>query len=173
MSDDSEYIPAVSELRSRFEKLAREGSDASLSTKATTPTSKPDDGERNLLGSPLLRHRAQSTLEKDGETTPFVAHHLRSSSSTSELNGLPSRRPPPPPPSPRNLKLASPSPAASPLLRASPAPLFSIHSSAESVAQVSRADLIARPPPPPPPRTVKSTGDSLAVLSNENLSDSV
>src|SRR5882762_11670688 len=89
--------PAVSSLRSRFEQLAVE----------TSPGHQP-----GLLAVDP-RPRAISGTQ---ETRPQYANHLRSTSSSSDLN-TGAKRPPPPPPPPRGLakrgvSSAAPSPSA-------------------------------------------------------------
>ncbi|KAL5508643.1 hypothetical protein ACEPAH_6262 [Sanghuangporus vaninii] len=130
---------AVSALRSKFEKLAHENLPASAtSTKpSSSTTSLPRHPETELLSPIATRQRALSNVEVDpgSNATPAPAHHIRTSSSSSDLKV--GRRPPPPPP-PR-----SPKPTGSPVIKPVP-------STNSSVAALNKTSLINRKPPPPP-----------------------
>ncbi|KAJ7250419.1 Endonuclease/exonuclease/phosphatase [Mycena rebaudengoi] len=93
---DTVSLPAVKNLRSKFEQLAQTGSKGP----GLAPIFAP-------------RPRATSSTFSNGDKAPS-SPTLRPSSSSSELRL--SRKPPPPPPS----RSAAPSPTASPLLRPAP-----------------------------------------------------
>ncbi|KAF5371467.1 hypothetical protein D9615_009590 [Tricholomella constricta] len=115
---DTERPPAVQSLRSRFEQLA-----VNLSPKSHHRHSSGNTGDLlapRTPGSP--RPRASSNTQSD---EPSGTHHLRSSSSSSDLKVGTKRPPPPPPPSrPSKGLTGSPTPALSPspLLRPVPVP---------------------------------------------------
>lgn len=106
---DTEPPPAVRSLRSKFERLAQE----------TSPNG--NHGEFLAPGG-LLSPRPRASSSTFSDSHPEI-HHLRSSSSSSDLKaGI--KRPPPPPPSrgskgPTSSPLLPPS---SPLLRPVPIP---------------------------------------------------
>ncbi|KAL5512223.1 hypothetical protein ACEPAG_3508 [Sanghuangporus baumii] len=130
---------AVSALRSKFEKLAHENLPASATPAkpSSSTTSLPQNFETELLSPVATRQRALSNVEVDqcSNATPAPAHHIRTSSSSSDLKV--GRRPPPPPP-PR-----SPKPTGSPVSKP-------VSSSNSSVAVLDKTSLINRKPPPPP-----------------------
>ena len=140
--------PAVSSLRSRFERLA---ADASPSLK---PPSTP-----HLSASPLpLSPRLAPThvLEHARAPSDISLNVLHPSSSSSDLRAAAAKRPPPPPP-----PLRAPSPAnvgRSPLLRPVPDPAPStldhdLH--AGSLPTTPKPPSLRRPPPPPPPSSIQ------------------
>jgi hypothetical protein len=104
--------PAVSSLRSRFEQLAADSFSRPQSALLVPDPSSP-------------RPRAVSGTQ---EPRPQQHGHLRSASSSSDLNTGIKRPPPPPPPPPRAssrsslVSSAAPTPSASPLLRPVPIP---------------------------------------------------
>ena len=139
--DNQEGSPplAVSALRNKFEKLAHESSPA-LATPAkasSSTTSLLRSSDTELLSPSTSRQRALSHVEINSESNgvPAPAHHIRTSSSSSDLKV--GRRPPPPPP-PR-----SPKPTGSPGVKPVSYPN-------NSVAALDKTTLISRKPPPPP-----------------------
>ncbi|KAF8905753.1 Endonuclease/exonuclease/phosphatase [Gymnopilus junonius] len=104
---DSESLPAVQSLRSKFERMA---SETSNNINSIRPSSTSD--HLALKPPPSPRPRATSSSQ--------VVLSLP------ESTHLPTKRPPPPPPPPRGSKLAAPSPtpsaSTSPLLRPVPIP---------------------------------------------------
>ncbi|KAI0922136.1 hypothetical protein AcW2_006915 [Taiwanofungus camphoratus] len=137
--------PAVSSLRSRFEKLAAD----TASIPAKRPTSTYD------LLSPEPPSPRPRALSSSSDFRP-ESQTLRPATSSSDLR-TGARKPPPPPPA-RSSRAASPvPPTSSPLLRAVPDPQSSplIHEPSlppepRSVSP-NKAALISRKPPPPPP----------------------
>ncbi|KAF9027251.1 hypothetical protein BDZ89DRAFT_816184 [Hymenopellis radicata] len=97
--------PAVKNLLSRFEQLAVE-------TSPPPSLSKRPPSRNSFLEPGSPRQRATS-----GTFPPNDIHHIRTSSSASDLKGL--KRPPPPPP---NKVSRPPSPSPSPLRRPVPLP---------------------------------------------------
>ena len=124
--DDGQHL-AVSTLRSRFERLASEGS-VPQSPRACTPTEEVKKLE-------ISRARTGSFNEGPSDAG-HSSLHLRTSSSSSDLK-VP-RRPPPPPPPSRSPK---------PVLSSTEAFTLSPNSSTLSLPKQA---LIQRRPPPPP-----------------------
>jgi hypothetical protein len=121
---DTGPSPAVKNLRSRFEQLAL---DASQKPNQSTTNSLRQNSSNDLLaqGQSSPRQRTTSgTFTHSSADSEFPQHHLRTTSSSSDLQfGI--NRPPPPPP-PRGPKATPPSPVPSPspstLLRPVPIP---------------------------------------------------
>ncbi|OBZ71955.1 Synaptojanin-1 [Grifola frondosa] len=136
--------PAVSSLRSRFEKLA---ADTSLAS-----TARPIGSHGLLTPEPLSpRPRAMSSSVNDSYPDSISQQTLRAASSSSDLKAG-YKRPPPPPPL-RTSRASSPAtPGASPLLRPVPDPPSSQHDSTPIVESnpVKYAQLSRKPPPLPP-----------------------
>jgi hypothetical protein len=131
--------PAVSSLRSKFEKLAVESSSTTSLNKITMSHDllSPDSG------SPRPRAMSISTEQRP----PSSPRSLRSAASSSDLK----KKPPPPPPPARSSKGNSPAPSvtSSPLIRA--VPMSSGPPSPTSIASpLSKAALLQRKPPLPP-----------------------
>lgn len=115
---DTQPRPAVQSLRSRFEQLAVDTSGSSSHSRGPSSSNKYLGYQGDLLTPTSPRPRASSNTYSN---THVDIHHLRSSSSSSDLKtGV--KRPPPPPPS-RGSKGPSGSPIpGSPLLRPVPVP---------------------------------------------------
>ncbi|EKM58956.1 uncharacterized protein PHACADRAFT_249089 [Phanerochaete carnosa HHB-10118-sp] len=128
--------PAVSSLRSKFEKLAVESS----STTSLNRLSMSQDLLTPDSGSP--RPRAMSIPD---ERPPSSPHSLRSASSSSDLK---KKQPPPPPP--RSSKGSSPAPSATSSPHVYPVPMRSEPPSPTHTAPPNRVALLHRKPPPPP-----------------------
>ena len=110
-SDDIETpLPAISSLRSRFEKLAADSS-------APPPDLlKPSTSLAHLTASPAPRVRPLPAPEHDRDVFESGSRYLHATSSSSDLRTL-AKRPPPPPPLRPSFKAApSPAPNWSPLL---------------------------------------------------------
>ena len=142
--------PAVSSLRSRFEKLAADSS-------ASAATLKPSSSQVHLspnLAPPSPRLAPAPEHAHDREPSDSSVHSLRSSTSSSDLKS-PAKRPPPPPPFRPPSRAASPAnPRASPLLRPLPdaqQPSIDLDPSPEPTSVAAKAALLSRRPPPPPP----------------------
>ncbi len=150
---ESAPSPAVSSLRSRFEKLAAESSPA-----PSTSSLKPSGSVQHLAAvPPSPRLRAYSPADGDHDSPVPRSPSLRPVSSGSDLKAATKRPPPPPPirpssraPSPANLRA---SPLMHPIPDSSVVPLeHEPLSESVSVSSVSsRAASISRRPPPPPP----------------------
>ena len=140
--------PAVSSLRSRFEKLASESS-------ADVPFKRPPSSlaTHDTLDAPS--HHARTPSNASDHPPSFLRP---ASSSTSDMTAA-LRRPPPPPPSHRSVS-PSPSFTTSPLIR--PVPDSTSSSAIPEVnvvnerAQVVKPTVQRKPPPPPPPSQRKS-----------------
>lgn len=115
---DSESLPAVKSLRSKFERMASETSNNNHSIR-------PSHTSEHLAVRPLSSPRPRATSNSQVDLSPPDSSHLRASSSSSDLKTAATKRLPPPPP-PRGSKLAAPSPtpsaSTSPLLRPVPIP---------------------------------------------------
>ncbi|THG99616.1 hypothetical protein EW145_g7231 [Phellinidium pouzarii] len=141
---DSTQLPAISALRSKFEKLAQDTSTSSLAapsrpaaaTASSTSTRALDSSD--LLSPVSNRQRALSNSYADVEAP--VPIQLRPSSSSSDLKLA--RRPPPPPPPPTR----SPKPYLHPPLHPVPASTSSPPVSAAS--GLDKQVLTSRKPPP-------------------------
>ena len=140
-------IPAVSSLRSKFEKLAIDSSPSASIHKTAS--------SHDLLvpepSSP--RPRAMSNHDQSS-ASPVDPRALRTAASSSDLKSSANAKRPPPPPPPRS-RGSSPAASvrASPLVQAvadSPAASIPPVSIAPSDASPSKAALLARRPPPPP-----------------------
>ena len=154
--------PAVSSLRSKFEKLAVDSS-----PKITVHSfASSNDLLAPEPGSP--RPRAMSN--NDQRTgSPINTRALRPASSSSDLKQGTSGRKPPPPPPPRS-RGSSPaaSTKASPSLRPVPDPPSSTPVPAASLTpdpNANLAALLARKPPPPPHASEKDPFDDVPVGS--------
>ncbi|KAI9059017.1 hypothetical protein FKP32DRAFT_1181093 [Trametes sanguinea] len=151
---ESAPSPAVSSLRSRFEKLAADSSAA-----PTTPSAslKPSGSVHHLAAVPPSP-RLKPLLHPDPDHPSLEPRSplLRPASSASDLKAATKRPPPPPPGRPSS---RAPSPAnvrVSPLVR--PVPDSSSGSTPEHEPLSEPASVVAkpssairRPPPPPPP----------------------
>ena len=132
--------PAVSSLRSRFEKLAAESS----------PSLKPSPSGSHLSPVPSSPRLSASPAPDHGRIPSDASvRSLHSSSSTSDLKAGAKRPPPPPPP------LRAPSPAnprRSPLLRSVPdhTPSPSEPDLLLDTPLTPKPASLRRPPPPPP-----------------------
>ncbi|KAF8890414.1 hypothetical protein BD779DRAFT_1643882 [Infundibulicybe gibba] len=113
---DSGSLPAVRNLRSRFEQLGQDQS-PSISLRPG-----PHYGELTIPEPSSPRPRASSSTHANSSAQDI--HHLRSTSSSSDLQAAIKRPPPPPPPSSRGSRVPSASSPAppSPLLRPVPTP---------------------------------------------------
>jgi hypothetical protein len=109
---DSQSLPAVSSLRSKFEQISRD----------LSPLARPrplSNYDHDRLSPEPSRHRQRTgSLSK---SQPREDHQLRTASSSSDLK-VALMRPPPPPPPNRATKPPT-SPAVSPLLRSVPIPI--------------------------------------------------
>ncbi|KDQ53055.1 hypothetical protein JAAARDRAFT_39767 [Jaapia argillacea MUCL 33604] len=151
---------AVSDLKSRFEKLAHE-------------TSSPprQAGGKSLL-SPQPPPRSAS--DSDDQDAPGASNGslLRSSSSSSDLKSGGKRPPPPPPPSRGGAKRATPSPSGSPLIR--PVPMPPSSTSMPNVLLSSpgsgKSALLSRKPPPPPAPAPSVQGEYDLTLPSPSTS---
>ncbi|TBU29124.1 hypothetical protein BD311DRAFT_757015 [Dichomitus squalens] len=131
--------PAVSSLRSRFEKLAADSSAPAPSTlKPSTPLT---PAPAPLTPSPRPVHAPE--LESNN-------HYLHPASSSSDLRSL-AKRPPPPPPLRPTSRAPSPALNRSPLLLPSSPARIESDLPPESTPVPSKAAALARRPPPPPP----------------------
>ena len=128
-ADDSEHL-AVRDLRSRFERLARDGTTPSSPLRVSTRTA----GQEETPKPGPSRLRKLSVNDNTSNNASQESLHVRTASSSSDLK----RRPPPPPP-PRSPK---------------PVLVASYTENKQSPADVdessSRSALISRMPPPPP-----------------------
>ncbi|KAI1792520.1 hypothetical protein LXA43DRAFT_324471 [Ganoderma leucocontextum] len=143
--------PAVSSLRSRFEKLA---ADSSPSSNASLKPS-PAPTHSFLAPTPIPsspRLRPTPTPEHDRDLFEQNTHFLHPSSSSSDLRTL-GKRPPPPPPSPLRPPSRTPSPAPirSPLFRPVSPAIADPDVPPECLSVAAKAAALARRPPPPPP----------------------
>ncbi|RPD62171.1 hypothetical protein L227DRAFT_51701 [Lentinus tigrinus ALCF2SS1-6] len=139
--------PAVSSLRSRFEKLAADSSTPS------TSSLKPPGTPNTHLAVPLSP-RLRPAPEHNREPSDSSIHSLRPVSSSSDLKASPKRPPPPPPLRPSSRAPSPANPRLSPLLRPvhDPSPsLFEYDATPEPSSVVDKAALLSRRPPPPPP----------------------
>ncbi|TFK80731.1 hypothetical protein K466DRAFT_368117 [Polyporus arcularius HHB13444] len=137
--------PAVSSLRSRFEKLAADSSPASSSSLKPPPA-----GNTHLAVPPSPRLRTAH----ERESSDSSIHSLHSASSSSDLKATAKRPPPPPPVRPSSRAPSPANPRGSPLLRpvADASPSLVDHDiSAEPTSPALKPSLLARRPPPPPP----------------------
>ncbi|KAI0751782.1 hypothetical protein C8Q80DRAFT_597945 [Daedaleopsis nitida] len=148
--------PAVSSLRSKFERLAADSSTAPSTLKPSSShlTASPVPPSPRLSASPIPPSpRLRPTFEHDREPSDSSIHSLRLASSSSDLKA-PTKRPPPPPPQRPPSRAPSPAPPrSSPLLR----PVFDTaqpnvdqDTSVDILAATPKASLARRPPPPPP-----------------------
>ncbi|KAI0637568.1 hypothetical protein C8Q77DRAFT_375154 [Trametes polyzona] len=146
--------PAVSSLRSRFEKLAADASPASSSASSL----KPSGSAHHLTPvppSPRLRPHPPAEGEHDSPVPRSPL--LRPVSSASDLKAATKRPPPPPPVRPSSRAPSPANPRVSPLVHpvsdsTIPPPEHELLSESISTSSVSsRAASISRRPPPPPP----------------------
>lgn len=141
--------PAVSSLRSRFEKLASVSS-------GDVPYKRPSSSlaVHDSLDSSHRHGRTPSNASDHPPTTPFLHPTTSSSDMSTSL-----RRPPPPPPSNRSVSPA-PSITSSPLIRPIPddvqPPAIPEVNVVNERSQIVKPVLQRKPPPPPPPSQRKS-----------------
>ncbi|EMD31787.1 hypothetical protein CERSUDRAFT_127167 [Gelatoporia subvermispora B] len=135
--------PAVSSLRSRFEKLAADETSHSIGRQPSNhDLLSPDSNPRPRALSGGFDSRPESEV-----------HTLRAASSSSDLKAA-AKRPPPPPPPLRPSRAASPAPpSVSPLLQAVPEihPPPPVPDSTPGEQVQMKLNLLSRKPPPPPP----------------------
>ena len=140
--------PAVSSLRSRFEKLAADSSAAS-----TSSLKPPASGSHSHLAVPPSP-RLRPAPEHERDPSDSSIHSLRPATSFSDLKATAKRPPPPPPFRPPSRAPSPANPRVSPLLRPVPDPspsLIDHNLPAEPVSVAAKAALLSRRPPPPPP----------------------
>lgn len=133
-------IPAVSSLRSKFEKLATESSSSTSLHRLSVGHDllSPDSG------SPRPRAMSIST-----ERPPSSPRSLRAAASSSDLK-VGGKKPPPPPP-PRSSKGNSPAPSVTSSPHLQPvAPASGPPSPTIPPVSLNKAALLQRKPPPPP-----------------------
>ncbi|KAI0706882.1 hypothetical protein C8T65DRAFT_220373 [Cerioporus squamosus] len=150
--------PAVSSLRSRFEKLAADSSPAS-----TSSLKPPAPGSHTHLAVPPSP-RLRPAPEHDRESSDSSIHSLHPSSSSSDLKATAKRPPPPPPLRPSSRAPSPANPRVSPLLRPvadASAALVDHDITAEPASVAAKAALLSRRPPPPPPHERASGVSSL------------
>ena len=151
---ESAPSPAVSSLRSRFERLAADSTPASPS-----PSSLKPSASLHHLGPVPPSPRLRPLLHPEGEHDTLYPEprspSLRPASSASDLKAAAKRPPPPPPvrptsraPSPANPRL---SPLVRPVLDSTISPPENDPLSEPPSASTRPASAARRPPPPPPP----------------------
>lgn len=143
--------PAVKDLRSLFEQKAKESSPA-----IPTGSLRPGDNSAPSGSRLSSSRRASPTPSVDGQTESLTSYS-EPPPQAPEQTSLRKRPPPPPPPSrgPKQ-QIGSPSPSASPRLRAT----LDQGNSPESRSPPSiKQRLAARPPPPIPELRLDRTSD--------------
>ncbi|CAL1701914.1 unnamed protein product [Somion occarium] len=135
--------PAVSSLRSRFEKLATEAAVEAPFKRPPSSLSVHDSSDSSI-------HHARTASNASDHPPP--SQYLRPVSSSSDMKaGI--RRPAPPPPSHRAAS-PSPHPSSSPLIRPVPdsiQPALLPEVNVVDERSLSKPALQRKPPPPPPP----------------------
>lgn len=161
MSTDSQDIqvsvtPAVKDLRSLFEQKAKQATPANPNASL-----RPGDNSVSSGSRPSISRRSSPTPSSDGQTDSLTSH--------SEQSSLRKRPPPPPPPSrgPKQ-QIGSPSPSASPRLRAT----LELNNAPESRSPPpsTKLRLATRLPPPVPDLRLDRTSD---VERNSNGRDNI
>ena len=158
--------PAVSSLRSRFEKLA---ADSSVSSH---PSLKPSPAPAHSFLAPAStpsspQLRPSPIPEHDRDVSEQHPHFLHPSSSSSDVR-IVGKRPPPPPPSPLcpPSRTPSPAPARSPLLRPVSPAVTDLDVPQESLTAAAKVAALARRPPPPPPPSQDHAAHRTAPVSS-------
>ena len=167
-SEDIETAPppAVSSLRSRFEKLAT-GSPASANA-SLKPSPAPAHSflaPCSIPSSPRLR--PTPTPEHDRDFSEQRAQFLHPSTSASDPRTVGKRPPPPPPSSLRPpSRTPSPAPSRSPLLRPISPAVSDSDGPQDTPLTPSKVAALARRPPPPPPLSQDHSGHRAAPVSS-------
>lgn len=142
--------PAVKDLRSLFEQKAKESSPA-----IPTGPLRPGDNSGSLGSRLSASRRASPTPSFDGQTDSLTSYPDPPPQAP-EQSSLRKRPPPPPPSRGPKQQIGSPSPSASPRLRAT---LDQVNSPESRSPPSIKQRLASRPPPPVPELRLDRTSD--------------
>lgn len=160
---ETNSLPPVSALRSRFEQLAFETSPKAAST------SQFETNNYLSPGSNHARRRTSSNASEVPESPSQSTHNLRTSVSSSDLKGA-KRKPPPPPTSSRPQTASTSTQTPSYQNGFSSSALTSPSHSAQGTVSNMKPPSIPRKPPPPPARHGQGLESEAAVATGGNAS---